>query len=129
MSHDETERRGWLYDLGSGNQSSQFGLCDDLGIDAGNMCNEMRFMNNSKNGNVKSLKASVNGEERVGFFAEKDIRAQTEMTFDYGDEFHALTEALPEPPNGEGAAPRKRGAEPDQKPKKKKKKKRKPKNG
>ena len=68
--------------------TSLFGLTTDTTVDAGNMCNEMRFLNNSrKQANVQQIKIIVNGETRIGFFALKDILAQTEMFFDYGFDF------------------------------------------
>lgn len=95
---------------------------DEL-IDAGNMCNEMRFMNqNIKNGNVRPIKILVNGDTRIGFFAARDIPAQTEMLFDYGYEFSTLREPIEsEKLKAKGDSSGKRKAEPDEKRKAKKK--------
>ena len=85
ISHDETERRGRFYDMLR--NTSLFEINGDLTIDAGNMCNEMRFLNNTlkkSSPDVRPVILMVNGGCRIGFFALRDIPAQTEMTFSYG---------------------------------------------
>ena len=79
------------------------------------MSNNMRFMNHSVNGNVKQIRIEVNGDTRIGFFAERDIPAQTELTFDY--QFNSDKKQDVEEPDSS----RKRKAELDKKPAAKKK--------
>lgn len=52
-------------------------------IDARKMGNMARFINHSCSPNCQTQKWSVTGENRVGIFALKDIKAFTELTFDY----------------------------------------------
>ena len=108
--------------------TSLFGLARDKTIDAGNLCNEMRFFNHSENGNVKQIVLEVNGDARIGFFADRDIPAQTEMTFDYkfSVAFDSSAHGLEAP---EASGSRKRKGEPTKKPGAKKKKKGQPKDG
>lgn len=122
LSEEESERRGKLYDILRNSHSSIFLVTDDEVIDACNMCNEMRFMNqDKKNPNVRPIKILVNGDTRIGFFAARDIPAQTEMLFDYGYQFSTLGE--PENQKASGDVSSKRKAEPDGKPRAKKKRK------
>lgn len=93
-------------------------------IDAGNMCNEMRFLNHSATGNVHPITIWINGDARIGFFALRDIPAQTEMTFSYGFNFALGSEEVPDASQTPKAKPntsRKHKLEPDEKPKAKKK--------
>ena len=106
--------------------TSLFGLANDMTIDAGNMCNEMRFFNHSENGNVKQIVLEVNGDARIGFFAGRDIPAQTEMTFDYKFSVAYESSAHASEEVSEESGSRKRKAEPTKKPGAKKKKKGKP---
>ena len=69
--------------------TSLFGLTTDTTVDAGNMCNEMRFLNHSSQPNVRPVRIGVNGDTRIAFVAQKDIPPQTEMTFYYGPDFAA----------------------------------------
>lgn len=82
ISEEETEQRGRLSDMVR--NSSVFELYRDFSLDASNKCNEMRFVNHSINSNVRPARIVVNGDCRLGFFAQQDIPAQTELTFQYG---------------------------------------------
>jgi histone-lysine N-methyltransferase EZH2 len=101
ISHEEADRRGYLYDL-IGN-SSLFDLSTDFVVDAGRVCNEARFINHAakKYANLQPEHLTVNGDRRMLFFANQDIPAQTELTFDYNDgsesekTFHALKDGGP----------------------------------
>ncbi|XP_028900380.1 nuclear receptor binding SET domain protein [Zeugodacus cucurbitae] len=55
----------------------------DYIIDAGPKGNLARFMNHSCDPNCETQKWSVNGLNRIGLFAIKDIPADTELTFNY----------------------------------------------
>jgi hypothetical protein len=59
-------------------------------IDASRKGNKGRFINHSCNPNCELQKWLVNGENRVGIFAIKDIPANTELTFDYAMEVYGL---------------------------------------
>lgn len=52
-------------------------------IDASRKGNLSRFMNHSCNPNCETQKWMVNGQLRVGLFAQKPVRAGSELTFDY----------------------------------------------
>eukprot|EP00977_Amphora_coffeiformis_P012246 scaffold3028_cov174-Amphora_coffeaeformis.AAC.18 len=91
VTHDEGERRGQLYDLM--NDTSHFELPSDMCLDASNMCNEMRFINNSMDTpiepNVKQMCWLVEGTSRIAMYAGQDIPAQAELFFDYGFSVHS----------------------------------------
>ena len=55
----------------------------DCIIDAYPKGNQSRFMNHSCDPNCDTQKWTVNGEVRVGLFANDDIRAGSELTFNY----------------------------------------------
>ena len=54
-----------------------------LVIDAKEKSNHARFINHSCDPNCETQKWTVGHESRVGIFAKKDIKAGTELTFDY----------------------------------------------
>ncbi|XP_067857282.1 histone-lysine N-methyltransferase NSD3 isoform X2 [Heptranchias perlo] len=58
-------------------------LTKDRIIDAGPKGNFSRFMNHSCNPNCETQKWTVNGDTRVGLFALCDVRAGSELTFNY----------------------------------------------
>ena len=58
-------------------------LDQGLIIDAGQKSNQARFINHSCNPNCETRKWRVKGEPRIGIFANQDIPAGTELTFDY----------------------------------------------
>ena len=58
-------------------------LDQGLIIDAGQKSNHARFINHSCNPNCETRKWRVKGESRIGIFANQDIKAGTELTFDY----------------------------------------------
>ncbi|XP_068207077.1 histone-lysine N-methyltransferase SETD2 isoform X2 [Palaemon carinicauda] len=70
----------------SRNHSAHFyfmALKGDLFIDATRKGNISRFINHSCDPNAQTQKWTVNGELRVGFFAQKMIEAGEEINFDY----------------------------------------------
>lgn len=81
ISHDECERRGFIYD--NLKNTSLFATNEDVVLDANYLCNHMRFMNCSQEPNVETRNLRVNGESHIGFFALQDIPPQTELTFNY----------------------------------------------
>uniref|UniRef100_A0A3P9IB78 Histone-lysine N-methyltransferase, H3 lysine-36 specific n=2 Tax=Oryzias latipes TaxID=8090 RepID=A0A3P9IB78_ORYLA len=58
-------------------------LDKDRIIDAGPKGNEARFMNHCCQPNCETQKWTVNGDTRVGLFALVDVKAGTELTFNY----------------------------------------------
>uniref|UniRef100_A0A3B3R460 Histone-lysine N-methyltransferase NSD3 n=1 Tax=Paramormyrops kingsleyae TaxID=1676925 RepID=A0A3B3R460_9TELE len=58
-------------------------LTKDRVIDAGPKGNFSRFMNHSCSPNCETQKWTVNGDVRIGLFALCDIKAETELTFNY----------------------------------------------
>lgn len=73
----EAEKRGLVYD--EKNQTYLFDLTSDCAIDALRKGNKTRFINHNVNPNLAPKILVVNGDFRIGFFAQKDIPAQTEV--------------------------------------------------
>lgn len=89
VTQDEADRRGQLYDIN--NHSSLFTVSSDHTVDADRKGNLLRYLNHSYNPNVEQRQVTVNGDHRLGFFANTDIEPQTELCFNYGDCFSVLT--------------------------------------
>ena len=85
ISQEEADRRGQLYDIR--NHSSLFMLTADVALDAERKGNLMRYINHSATPNTTPRTVTVNGDNRIGFYALQDIEAQTELTFNYGYNF------------------------------------------
>ena len=99
-----------------------------LVIDAKEKSNHARFINHSCDPNCETQKWTVGHESRVGIFAKEDIKAGTELTFDYqldslGNE---KKECLCGSQNCSGFIGVRSKSEPKPKPKPKRKKKMKP---
>lgn len=58
-------------------------VTDDVVIDAREKGSIARFVNHSCNPNCEVQKWNVCGEQRCGFFADRDMKAGTEITIDY----------------------------------------------
>ena len=56
-------------------------------IDPTKKGNDARYMNHSDTPNCRGEKWDVDGEVCIGIFAETDIKAGEELTWDYGDDF------------------------------------------
>jgi len=81
ISQEEAERRGQFYDIR--NRSFLFNLCSDHAIDGNNKGNKTRFINHSSKPNCSTKTFFVNGDYRIGLYANQDIGAQSELFFDY----------------------------------------------
>lgn len=78
IPHDEAERRGAVYD--ERDQTYLFDLSEDYAVDALRMGNKTRFINHSPTPNIAPRLLTVNGDIRIGFYANTNISAQTEVS-------------------------------------------------
>ncbi|KAL1741504.1 hypothetical protein HDZ31DRAFT_66863 [Schizophyllum fasciatum] len=83
-----------------------FGLNPLLGIDAAHAGNESRFINHREHDNVAAYIKLVNGEPRIGLYANRTIKPGAELFIDYGKDFfkendikgeHSATESWVDP--------------------------------
>ena len=82
---DDEEHRRRLDHYHKLNETNFYMLTIDSNtiIDAGPKGNQTRFINHSCNPNCDTQKWTVDGATRVGFFANKLIKAGSELTFNY----------------------------------------------
>ncbi|KAH9954772.1 hypothetical protein BC827DRAFT_1241027 [Russula dissimulans] len=65
-----------------------FGLTKKEDVDSARVGNETRYLNHGKDkANAKAQKKLVFGVPRIGFWAERNIKAGDEILFDYGEEY------------------------------------------
>ena len=99
ISTQEADRRSLIYNKFK--ISYFFTLNESKVIDGYRFGNTTRFINHGrKNENCYVHIKLVNGEHRIGFFAQNDLAAGTELFFDYGEGFlkkHKLKEVTLQP--------------------------------
>jgi [histone H3]-lysine27 N-trimethyltransferase EZH2 len=78
LTEDEGERRGLLCDQRG--CSYMFTQSSDFDIDGLFKGSKVRFSNHSKTPNIETKRLFVNGDLRIGFFANQDIAAQSEVS-------------------------------------------------
>ncbi|KNE57121.1 hypothetical protein AMAG_02871 [Allomyces macrogynus ATCC 38327] len=82
LSSDEADRRGIIYDRKSLNYCFQ--LATDAVVDAYRLGPVLRFCNHAAKSNVNARVAFVDGSQRIGLYAKKNINAGDELFLDYG---------------------------------------------
>ncbi|ELQ75366.1 Transcriptional repressor EZH1, partial [Trachipleistophora hominis] len=86
ITNEEAERRGLFYEkrkLSYLFDLSNLSDCTKETIDATKIANKARFINHSKKANLIAKTVQVAGRKRIGFYAQKTIRRNEELFFDY----------------------------------------------
>ncbi|KAI5829890.1 SET domain-containing protein, partial [Schizophyllum commune Tattone D] len=86
LVYDETTRSRELLAIHR-RSNYLFGLNPQFGIDAVHAGNEARFVNHREHDNVAAYIKLVNGEPRIGLFANRTIKPGAELFIDYGKDF------------------------------------------
>ncbi|XP_037044088.1 histone-lysine N-methyltransferase E(z)-like isoform X2 [Bradysia coprophila] len=81
ISTEEADRRAKLYT--KENSTYMFTLNEEFVVDAMNYGGKFRFANFSRDPNCRSKILRVNGDHRIGIYAQRFIKAGEELTLDY----------------------------------------------
>jgi len=92
ITHEESESRGRVYDKAK--SSYMFNLNEEYIVDAARMGGHIRFANHSSKPNCQVKILLVNGDYRIGIYANRSIKVGEELFFNYGKDFvgHDLIE-------------------------------------
>lgn len=82
ISEGEANRRGVIYDKGK--CSYLYQVTRDLLVDATHYGNKIRFANHDNRPNCDCKIVKVNGDFRIGIYANRDLKAEEELFITYG---------------------------------------------
>eukprot|EP00878_Enallax_costatus_P025992 GHUV01027860.1.p1 GENE.GHUV01027860.1~~GHUV01027860.1.p1 ORF type:complete len:138 (+),score=21.56 GHUV01027860.1:372-785(+) len=81
FTQEEADRRGAAYD--KADNSYLFTINKDFVLDARQAGNKLRFANHSQRPNCVTRVMLVDGDHRVGLYADQDLAAGDELSYNY----------------------------------------------